>query len=151
MKYLKDIPRPMLCSDGWGAKAGALDFCPVDQVNIYEPAEPVVFLKGAADHPLGAGYAEGTVVDLGTVLVRKDPCLVVWAKPVIPVIPIAGIESDPEQLVVYGVEKGTPNVSGQSIKHRLAMVGVHAWGYDVLTDAGVDLIKAGIDWVLEKD
>ena len=151
MQYLNDIPKPMLCSDGWGAKAGALDFCPVDQVNIYEPAEPVVFLKGSAEHPLGAGYTEGTVADLGTVLLRKDPCLVVWAKPDIPVIPIAGIESHPEQLVVYGIDKGTRNISGQVVQHRVAMIGVHAWGYDVLTDEGVNLMKAGIEWILDEN
>lgn len=151
MIHLKDIPKPMLCSDGWGAKASALAFCSGDQVNIYEPAEPVVFLEGAADHALGAGYAAGTVVDLGRVLVRKDPCLIVWAKPSIPVIPIAGVESDPAQLIVYGIEQGTKNATGQTIKNRVAVVGVHAWGYDVLTDAGVKVMKAGIEWVLEGD
>lgn len=151
MKYLKDIPKPVLSSDGWGAKASALAFCSGDQVDIYEPAKPLVMLKGAADHPLGAAYAEGTVFDLGAVLVRKDPTLVVWAKPTIPVIPIAGIESSPDELVVYGVEKGTQNAEGTAIKNRVAVVGLHAWGYDVLTEAGKDLITAGINWILEDE
>ena len=151
MKYLKDIPKPMLSSDGWGAKASALAFCSGEQVNIYEPAEPVVFLEEAEEHPLGAGYKKGTVIDLGTVLLRKDPCLVVWAKPTIPVIPIAGIESKPDELVVYGVEKGTRNADGTVIKHKVAVVGVHAWGYDVLTEACKKVIKAGIKWVLDEN
>jgi PelA/Pel-15E family pectate lyase len=148
MPPLKEIPLPMLNSDGWGAKSSALAFCSGNQVEIYEPAVPVVFLDGAKDHPLGAGYTPGTVVDLGEVLVRKDPCLIVWAKPSIPVYPIAGIESDPERLIVYGIEKGTTNASGQIIRNRVAVVGVHAWGYDVLTEAGVKVMKAGIEWVM---
>jgi hypothetical protein len=149
MSPLKSIPKPMLCSDGWGAKESSLAFCSAEQVGILEPAQPVVFLEGAEDHPLGAGYSAGTVVELGTVLDRKDPCLIVWGKPTIPVIPIAGVETDPTQLIVYGIEKGTINASGQAIQHRVAVVGVHAWGYDVLTEAGTNVFKAGIEWVLE--
>jgi hypothetical protein len=82
---------------------------------------------------------------------RKDPCLIVWGKPTIPVIPIAGVESDSTRLIVYGIEKGTTNASGLAIKNRVAIVGVHAWGYDVLTEAGVKVFKAGIEWVLEEN
>ena len=148
MSPLKDIPKPMLCSDGWGAKESSLAFGLGEPVGILEPAQPVIFLNGAAGHPLGAGYTPGTIVELGTVLERKDPCLIVWAKPTIPIIPIAGVESDSTQLIVYGIEKGTTNASGEAIKNRVAVVGVHAWGYDVLTEAGVKVFKAGIDWVL---
>jgi hypothetical protein len=151
MSPLISIPKPMLCSDGWGAKVSALAFCSGDQVGILEPAQPVVFLDEAEGHPLGAGYTAGNVVELGKVLLRKDPCLIVWAKPTIPVIPIAGVESDPAQLIIYGIEKGTTNASGQVIKHRVAVVGVHAWGYDVLTEAGVKAFKAGIEWVMEEN
>jgi hypothetical protein len=148
MSPLKDIPKPMLCSDGWGAKESSLAFGSGEPVGILEPAQPVIFLNGAAGHPLGAGYTPGTIVELGTVLEREDPCLIVWAKPTIPIIPIAGVESDSTQLIVYGIEKGTTNVSGEAIKNRVAVVGVHAWGYDVLTEAGVKVFKAGIGWIL---
>ena len=151
MSPLRRIPKPMLCSDGWGAKASALAFCSEEQVGILEPAQPVIFLDKASDHPLGAGHTTGTVVELGTVRLRKDPCLIVWAKPTIPVIEIAGVESDPTRLVVYGIEEGTTNASGESIKNRVAVVGVHAWGYDVLTEAGVKVFKAGIEWILEEN
>lgn len=151
MSPLKNIAKPMLCSDGWGAKESALSFCSDTSCGILEPAQPVIFLDGAASHPLAAGYTPGTVVEMGTVTERNDPCLIVWGKPSIPVIPIAGVESDPTQLIVYGIEKGTKNISDQVINHRVAVVGVHAWGYDVLTEAGVKLFKAGIEWVLAEN
>lgn len=92
MSPLKDIPKPMLCSDGWGAKESALAFGSDTSIGILEPAQPVVFLDGAANHSLAAGYTPGTVVELGTVTDRKDPCLIVWGKPSIPVISIAGVD-----------------------------------------------------------
>jgi hypothetical protein len=148
MPPLKSIPKPMLCSDGWGAKVSSLAFCSEEQVGILEPAQPIIFLEGADESPLGAGYTAGTVIELGTVLLRKDPCLIVWGKPTIPVIPIAGVESDPTQLIVYGVEKGTVNASGEVIENRVAMVGLHAWGYKYITEDGAKVFKAGIEWVL---
>lgn len=149
MPPLRNIPKPMLCSDGWGAKASSLAFCSGEQVGILEPAQPIVFLKGAEESPLAAGYSPGTVIELGTVLLRKDPCLIVWAKPTIPVIPIAGVESDPTRLIVYGIEKGTENASGEAIKNRVAVVGLHAWGYKVITEDGAKVFNAGIEWVME--
>lgn len=151
MEALRSIPKPMLNSDGWGAKASALAFCSKEQVGILEPAKPVVILDKAADHPFSAGYQPGTVLELGNVLLRKDPCLVVWAKPTIPVIPIAGLESDPSKLVVYGIEKGTQNALGTELKNRVATVGIHAWCYDVVTEDGVNLVKTGIDWILDEN
>ncbi|MFO7656685.1 MAG: hypothetical protein R6W78_06425 [Bacteroidales bacterium] len=151
MSALKDIPKPLLCSDGWGAKESSLAFCSGEPVGIHEPAKPVVFLDKAANHTLGAGYAPGTVVELGNVLELENPCLIVWAKPTIPIIPIAGVESDPTQLIVYGIEKGTKNAFGEAIKNRVAVVGIHAWGYDDLTEAGVKVFKAGINWILEEN
>jgi hypothetical protein len=150
MSTLKNVPIPMLCSDGWGAKASALAFAPEDAVGIHEPALPVVFLDGAKDQPLAAGYKPGAVVEIGTVTDRKDPCLIVWGKPTISIIPIAGVKSDPSQLIVYGIEKNTKNINGETINNRVAVIGLHAWGYDVLTEAGVKLFKAGIDWILEE-
>lgn len=149
MAPLQEIQKPMLNSDGWGAKFSSLAFCSADQVGILEPAQPIVFLESAKGNPLAAGYAPGTVTELGTVLVRKDPCLIVWAKPTISVIPIAGVASDPSQLIVYGVEKGTKNALGMKIKNRVSVIGLHAWGYKYLTEDGASILKAGIKWILE--
>jgi hypothetical protein len=151
MSPLKSIPKPMLCTDGFGAKEGSLAFATGEPVGAFEPAQPVIFLADAEGHTLGAGYSPGTVVELGNVLETTNPCLLIWAKPTIPIIPIAGAESDPTQLIVYGIEKGTINASGEAIKNRVAVVGIHAWGYDDLTEAGVKVFKAGIDWILEEN
>lgn len=149
MEPLRKVPKPMLSSDGWGAKFSSLAFCTEEQVGILEPAQPIVFLDEAAGSPLAAGYSPGTVIELGEVLERKDPCLIVWAKPTIPVIPIAGVASAPDQLIVYGIEKGTTNAAGQQIKNRVAVVGLHAWGYKYITRDGENVIKAGIEWILD--
>jgi hypothetical protein len=50
--------------------------------------------------------------------------------------------------MVYGVEKGTLNTAGEPIQHRVATIGIHAWCYDNLTQAGEDVFKAGMQWVL---
>ncbi len=149
MSPLQEIPKPMLCSDGWGAKESALAFGTGEPVGIIEPAKPVIFLDESEGHILAAGYAPGTVVELGAVEDSLNPCLIVWGKPTIPFIPIVGVEDDPAQIIVYGIEKGTKNVSDVIMKNRVAVVGVHAWGYDDLTEAGEKLFKAGINWIVE--
>lgn len=147
MAPLRNIAKPMLCSDGWGAKESALAFGKGDPVGILEPAKPVVFLEGAKGHPLAAGHAPGTVVELGEVKMPK-PCLLVWGQPTIPVIAIAGVQNAPSRLAVYGIEKGTQNAAGDVIPNRVAVVGVHAWGYDDLTEAGKKMFKTGIEWIV---
>jgi hypothetical protein len=147
---LKLAPKPMLNSDGWGGKKSALDFGPEKSVGIYEPGKPIVFLPEAKDKPLAAGYAPGTVVELGKMTTKKE-CLIVWGKPTIPIIPIATVENKPEEMVVYGIEKGTKNTSGETIKNRIATVGAHAWCYNHLNESGIKLLKAGIKWVLEEE
>jgi len=150
MAPLRRIPKPMLCSDGWGAKETSLAFGKGESVGILEPAQPVVFLPGAKAHPLAAGYAPGAVVELGEVKAPK-PCLLVWGQPSIPVIAIAGVQKDPSRLAVYGIEKGTKNVAGDVIQNRVAVIGVHAWGYDDLTEDSKRLFKAGIKWIVSKN
>jgi hypothetical protein len=150
MAPLRNIPKPMLCSDGWGAKESALAFGTGDPVGILEPSQPVVFLDSAKNHPLAAGYAPGTVVDLATVEQESQPALLVWGQPTIPVIAIAGVQSDPTRLAVYGIEKGTVNAKGETIGHRVVVIGTHAWSYDDLTESGEKVFKAGIEWILGK-
>ena len=145
MSPLRDIKLPMLCSDGFGGKESALGFAPDSDTNLYDPARPIVFLDGGAGHPLAAGYTPGTVVDLGT-----NACISMWGKPSIDIIPIAGTEGNTSQLVIYGIEKGTQNMYGDTINHRVAVVGIHAFCYNVLSQAGVDTFKAGIEWILKE-
>lgn len=148
MSPLKNIPLPMLNSDGVAAREGALDFASGSPTNIVEPGKPVVFLDKVKNHPLAAGYAPGTVVELGLLDTRQD-CLIVWGKPSVDIIPIASMESNPEELVLYGIEKGTKNTSGYIIPNRVATVGMHCFCYRSLTESGIKVMKAGIEWILE--
>jgi hypothetical protein len=141
---LRDIPLPMLCSDGWMAKESSLGFATGEPCNMIA-RESVIFLDGAAGHPLAAGYTPGTVFDLCTTTAEVA---LIWSQPTISVIPIAGLASDPTRLLVYGIEQGTPNAHGTPIGNRVVMVGVHAFGYSNLTDEAVDLYNAGIEWIL---
>ena len=49
------------------------------------------------------------------------------------------------------VEKGTTNATGQVIENRVAMVGIHAYGYNDLTEAAINMYKASIEWILENN
>ena len=139
----------MVCSDGWAVKESALAFGVGEPCGILEPSQPIVLLDSAKNHPLAAGFAPGTVLEFATVEDEPQPALLVWGKPTIPVIPIAGVESDPTQLAIYGIEEGTTNATGDTIPHRVVVLGPHAWGYDDLTEPGEQLFKAAINWVLE--
>jgi hypothetical protein len=148
MSPLKGIPKPMLCADGLAVKESSLAFGLGDPGGVLEPSQPIIILDSAKDHPLAAGFAPGTVLDLATVEDEPQPALLIWGKPTIPVIAIAGVKSDPTQLAVYGIEKGTLDATGGKIQNRVVVVGPHAWAYDDLTEAGEALYKAGIEWIL---
>ena len=62
-------------------------------------------------------------------------------------VTIAAVEGDTTEMMVYGIEKGTLNTAGETIQNRVAVVGIHAWCYDNLTEAGVAVFKAGMEWV----
>lgn len=141
MEPLRTIRKPMFNSDGHSAKESALGFALGSPADLIDPA-PIVFFENADGHPLAAGFSPGSTA---TLCAGKH---YVWSTPTIPVIKIAGLESDVSKLLVYGVEKGTENVAGDTIDHRVALVGVHAFGYNSLTEAGVKLFQAGIEWVL---
>lgn len=144
MAKLRDIPLPMVNSDGYGAKEAVFAFG--GSQGILEELVSVVFLAGAAGHPLGAGYSPGTVVEFGSRGIQE--CLSIWGTPTMETVKIAGLQSNPEMLMIYGSEKGTLNAAGEAIKHRVATIGIHAWCYDNLTEAGEKVFKAGIEWVL---
>jgi hypothetical protein len=143
IKILRNAPLPMLNSDGYTAKELSLGYGPGRPCGFVEPPEPVIFLEEGNGHPLAAGYTPGTVIDLCS---TSD--LLVWGQPTIPVILIAGLESDPSRLLVYGIEAGTINIFGTTIENKVAMIAVHAFGYETLTEDAVNLYKAGINWIL---
>jgi len=143
MGPLRSIPLPMMNSDGFGVQEIALAFAKERPCNLIDAVQ-IKFLDAGKDHPLAAGIAPGTETDM---CART----VVWGKPSIPIIPIASLASDESKMLVYGIEKGTKNALGDEIKHRVAVVGIHAFGYNNLTEVGEKLFKAGIEWVLAEN
>ncbi|MGD9202802.1 MAG: T9SS type A sorting domain-containing protein, partial [Chitinispirillia bacterium] len=140
MGPLRSIPLPMMCSDGFGVQETALAFAKGKPCKLID-TEPIKIMDAGKDHPLAAGIAPGTVTDVCEVGI-------VWNTPSIPVISIACLASDESKMMVYGIEKGTKNAVGDEIKNRVAMFGIHAFGYSSLTENSVKLFKAGIEWVL---
>jgi hypothetical protein len=146
MDKLKNIPLPMVNSDGWAAKEAVFGFG--SEQGIHEPTVPSVILNAAENHALSAGISTEESFSFGT-SGRKD-CLLVWTKPAVEVTAIAAVASNPEQIVVYGLEKGAKNMAGEAISNRVATIGTHAWCYDNLSDSSEELFKAAINWVLEE-
>ena len=141
---LKLIPIPLVNSEGWASKPGALAWSdPASSENL--APEPCVIVDNTGS-PLAAGMAEGTVFDLCS----DAAALIVPTIPTVDVIPIAALQSDPAKLMVYGVEKGTILTDGSISGNRAAGVHIHEFGYLYLTDAALDLYKAAINWVLDK-
>ena len=103
----------------------------------------IIFLNESNGHPLAAGHAPGTTIEL-----CSTDDILAWCQPTIPVIPIAGLESDPTVLLVYGIEAGTPNIYNDIIENKVAMIPVHSFGYETLTEDAMNLYKAAIEWIL---
>lgn len=141
---MKTIPLPLLNLEGWCVKPGALDWQTDRDVNNYPP-EPVQIVDNTG-HPLAAGFSAGDLVDLTKP--TTDEIFIVGSVPQIPIIPIAGLSSDPTKLVIYGIEAGTVNAVGDTLLNRVATIGLHEFSYGLITDDAVKLIKAGMDWVL---
>ncbi|MBO8129895.1 MAG: T9SS type A sorting domain-containing protein [Candidatus Marinimicrobia bacterium] len=139
VKYIKDIPVPTVCLEGWAAKPGVFDFM-VDKVVANIDVKPVKIVDNSG-HPLAAGFNEGDMVSLA------GSGLIVGSIPQIPVIPIA--EAGEDTLVIYGVEQGTRNANDISMKHRIAVIGIHELAYTSMTDTAYKFIDAAIDWVRE--
>ena len=116
-----------------------------------------VIIVDEENHPLAAGFANGTEVDI--VSATNDSAnlgMLTYCIPEIDYIPIGVWAGDPELSVVFGVEAGTPlwDDLGVSIdpnlvsENRAAAVGIFAPANDYITEDGFKLIDAGIAWIL---
>ncbi|MBN1482883.1 T9SS type A sorting domain-containing protein [candidate division KSB1 bacterium] len=139
---LKLIPIPLLNSEGWASKPEALAWS--DPASAYNLETEPVLIVDETNHPLAAGFGEEEVITLCT------EGLIVAAMPTIDIIPIAALESDITQMVIYGVEAGTELTDGDVTENRAACVAVHEYGYLTITEEGDKLYQAAIDWILGK-
>ncbi len=137
---IKTIPVPMVLSEGWAVKPTALDWQSDRDINNFEPQD--VKIVDNTGHILAAGFTGGATVTLVTA------GYVIASVPQIPIIPIAVLTSDETKQVIYGVEAGTQNVLEDTIQSKVAVIGVHAEGYETITDDAWKFFQAGIDWVL---
>ena len=139
--FMKTLPIPVACLEGWVVKPGALDLQTDRVVANIDPPVPVKVVDNTG-HPLAAGFAAGASVTLCT------EGLIVASVPQINHIPIAVLSTDETQEVIYGVEAGTENAVGVTFLNRLAIVGIHDLGVPTMTDDAYTFMKAAIDWVL---
>jgi hypothetical protein len=142
---LEGHPIPVVTTENYSARGDIFGFRGDDRAtNI--PAELVEIV--ADGHPLAAGFNMGdriSINDGGGVnedLIKQEPIID-------SVIPVAVSTSDPDGIIVYGVEAGGQTVNGVDIKNRAAVCGYHANGYAGINDNGFLLLKAAIDWVTE--
>ena len=142
---LEGHPIPVMTTENYSARGDIFGFRGDDRASNI-PAEQVEIV--ADGHPLAAGFIMGdriSINDGGGVnedLIKQEPIID-------SVIPVAVSTSDPDGMIVYGVEAEGQTVNGVDIKNRAAVCGYHANGYEGINENGFLLLKAGIDWVTE--
>ncbi|MBN2410232.1 T9SS type A sorting domain-containing protein, partial [candidate division KSB1 bacterium] len=117
-----------------------------------------VFIVDEENHPLSAGLAPGSEIEVVTDTDEEDERgMLTYCVPEVDHIPIAVWAGDPSLTVVLGLEVGTPlyDALGLTIdptlvnENRVAVVGIYARAYDYITEDGYKLIDAGINWILD--
>jgi hypothetical protein len=105
------------------------------------------------DHPLAAGFATNTEVDIVTGSSSTD--YLTFSVPHVDFIQIGVLTADPTQTIIMGVEAGTILYNAEGVidgsltsTSRCAGVGIHADANAMITMDGFKLIQAGIDWIL---
>ncbi len=133
------VPIPLVIFEGWAVKPSAMHWQTDQVVNNYNP-EPVKIVD-QTNSPLATGFSNGYTVTL------CDSGLIIGSVPQIPIVPIANMTSIDSMRVIYGIEKGTINAVGDTIKNRVEVIGLHELSYISLTSDAFKFIKAGINWV----
>lgn len=109
-------------------------------------------------HPLAGSYATGDTVQLVTGTSATKYINYFPKDPLVPMLNIAKVRGDASntQLVVVGIEKGTPVYATASeptpslpLKARVAIVGINSEANAYMTEGSWKLAKAGVQWVLE--
>jgi len=144
-KGFRNIPIPLVTTEGWLAKPGAMDWMANRAVNNYAPE--AVKIVDQTGHALSAGH---NVNDQVTLVTDQQNGLIIAGELDIPVIEIGVLSSLDSMLVIYGIEPGVKSFAGDSIENRVAVIGIHEVGYPTMTKDAWEFIKAGIDWVTEE-
>jgi hypothetical protein len=94
-------------------------------------------------HPMAAGLKPGLVQFI------KEPDVLKWVIPEPSAISIASIPGEPEQKAIFGYEKGAAMYGGYIAPARRAVFPLDNPAYDDLTEQGLTLFDATIQWLIE--
>jgi hypothetical protein len=148
-KY-RDVPIPVLVLEGLFADtmrmAGRYRY--IDYGEHGEPKEsddpPENYLDIVGSwHPMAAGLKPGLVQFI------KEPDVLKWVIPEPSAISIASVPGEPEQKAIFGYEKGAAMYGGYIAPARRAVFPLDNPAYDDLTEQGLALFDATIQWVIE--
>jgi hypothetical protein len=148
---LKGHPLPLLNLEAWGAdKPNVLDW-----TNPYTPsvanwgAIPCIIVDSTKSQ-LSAGFPKGKEFMLADSTPVSGDAEIAF-RPTIDVIPIAALRDSSSLLVACGVEKGTLLADSVTVaQNRAVTIGIHADAYQFITDEALQLIQAGIHWILKE-
>jgi hypothetical protein len=148
-KY-RDVPIPVLVLEGLFADtmrmAGRYRY--IDYGEHGEPKEsddpPVDYLDIVGSwHPMAAGLKPGLLHFI------KEPDVLKWAIPEPSAISIASVPGEQEQKAIFGYEKGAAMYGGYIAPARRAIFPLDNPAFDDLTEQGLALFDASIQWIVE--
>ena len=148
-KY-RDVPIPVLVLEGLFADtmrmAGRYRY--TDYGEHGEPKEsddpPEDYLNIIGSwHPMAAGLKPGLVHFI------KEPDALKWATPEPSAISIASLPGESEQKAIFGYEKGAAMYGGYIAPARRAIFPLDNPAFDDLTEQGLALFDAAIQWIAE--
>jgi hypothetical protein len=94
-------------------------------------------------HPMAAGLKPGLVQFI------KEPDVLKWVIPEPSAISIASIPGSPEQKAIFGYKKGAAMYGGYIAPSRRAVFPLDNPAFDDLTEQGLALFDATIQWLIE--
>ena len=148
-KY-RDVPIPVLVLEGLFADtmrmAGRYRYIDYGEhgeaKESDDPAEDYLNIVGSW-HPMAAGLKPGLVQFI------KEPDVLKWATPEPSAISIASLPGEPEQKAIFGYEKGAAMYGGYIAPARRAVFPLDNPAFDDLTEQGLTLFDATIQWIVE--
>ena len=149
---LSGHPLPLLILEAWAAAKPAVLHWAADGTQSVRNTGPLyVLITEGTGHQLAAGFATGTDFQLATGSSVENEAEIAF-KVTIEVITIATFMDNPDELSICAAEEGTLLADGATItENRAAVIGIHANGYEYITDEAYQLMQAGIHWILHEE
>ncbi|HEX9934856.1 MAG TPA: T9SS type A sorting domain-containing protein [bacterium] len=157
-KNLKGFTVPVFLTELYATKQEFAGWCNTNTANtvfgtVSGAGNNVVTIVDET-HPLAAGFKNGAEVIIVSNTDGANSEYLTYSKPMVDFIKIAVLKSDPTQVIVFGIEKGTAIYNNSGVKDgsltqkaRYAGVGIFASANKYITDDAKKLIVAGINWI----